>query len=46
LAKKLLKNILSNLIYLSDLFELKESDIIEAIINKQKIIEERLNSEY
>ena len=42
----LLKSILSNLIYLGNLFELNEDDIINAIKNKHKVIEERLNSEY
>jgi len=44
--EELLKKIFSNLIYISKLLNIKDNDIITAIDKKQKIIEERLNSEY
>jgi len=45
-SKNLVIDIYSNLIYVSKLFNLTEEEIIIAINNKHKIIEERLNSDY
>ena len=46
LNEKLVKDIFINLLYLAELFDLKEEEIITAISKKQDKIEERLNSDY
>ena len=43
---ELVKDILSNVLYLGYLFDLNEEDILDSIIEKHKIIEKRLNSNY
>ena len=43
---ELVKDILSNVLYLGYLFNLNEEDILDSINKKHKIIEERLNSNY
>ena len=44
--KEILEEIFYYTIYIGTLLEFTESDVIEAIDKKQKIIEERLNSDY
>lgn len=39
-------DIFNNLFYVKELLNIKEDEIIETVIKKQRIIEERLNSEY
>lgn len=46
LNEDLIKGIFTNLIYLSQLLELNEEEILQSINKKQLIIEERLNSNY
>lgn len=46
LDEKILNEIFSLVIYIGKILKFKEKEIIEAIKNKQKIIEERLNSDY
>ena len=46
LNKELIKDIFNNLLYLGELLELSEEDVLNAICKKHKIIEERLNSDY
>ncbi len=46
LNEELARCLFSNLLYLAQLLELKEEDILTAIETKQKIIRMRLNSEY
>ena len=43
---ELVKDILSNLLYLGELFNLNEEEILESVNKKHKIIEKRLNSDY
>ena len=43
---KLIKEIFSNILYLMDLFDLKEDDVLTSIKKKQAIVMERLHSEY
>ena len=45
-TEELVRNIFSNLIYISELLNLSEEEVVEAIFKKLKIIEERLNSNY
>lgn len=44
--ESLLRDILSNLMYLGELLDLSHEEIIDACQKKQDIIEERLNSDY
>ena len=44
--KKLLEEIFQYILYIGKLLDLKETEILDAIEKKQKIIEERLNSNY
>ncbi len=44
--KKLLEEIFQYILYIGKLLDLKEIEILDAIEKKQKIIEERLNSNY
>ena len=44
--KEILEEIFSYTLYIGTLFEFKEEEILSAIDKKQKIIEERLNSDY
>ena len=44
--ESLVKEILSNILYLGELFDLKEEEILESVNKKHKIIEKRLNSDY
>ena len=44
--KEVLEEIFSYTLYIGTLFEFKEEEILSAIDKKQKIIEERLNSDY
>lgn len=46
LSKELVNNIFSNLLLIADKLNIKENEIIESITKKQKIIEERLNTNY
>lgn len=46
LNEELIKTIFSNLLYLANLLNLKEEDIIKAIEEKQKIVRSRLLSDY
>ena len=46
LNEELVKTLFSNLLLVAKHLNLAENDILEAIENKQKIIRERLNSEY
>ena len=46
LNEELIKVIFSNLLYLANLLGLKEEKIIEAIVQKQKIVRKRLASDY
>lgn len=46
LNKELVTNIFEHLMYLSELLDIKECEVIDSINKKHKIIEERLNSEY
>ena len=46
LSEQLIKDIFYNLLYLGELLELNEEEILNAINMKHKIIEERLNSDY
>ena len=39
-------DIFNNLFYVKELLDIEEDEIIEIIIKKQRIVEERLNSEY
>lgn len=43
---ELVKEIFANLIYISELLELKEEEVVDATFKKLKIVEERLNSNY
>ena len=45
-CKELVEELFSNVLYLGELFELNEKDILDSINEKHKIIEERLNSDY
>lgn len=45
-TKELVIDIFNNLIYVSQLLNIKEEEILNAINQKHKIIEERLNSDY
>ena len=46
LSKELVNNIFSNLLLIANKLNIKENEIIESITKKQKIIEERLNTNY
>ena len=44
--KKLIEEVFYYTLYIGKILEFKEKDILDAIENKQKIIEKRLNSDY
>ena len=44
--KNVIKDIFYNLLYLGNLFEFKEEEVLDAINNKHKIIKNRLESDY
>ena len=44
--ENVIKDIFYNLLYLGNLFEFKEEEVLEAINNKHKIIKNRLESDY
>ena len=46
LSEELIKDIFYNLLYLGELLEISEEETLNAICEKHKIIEERLNSDY
>lgn len=46
ISEELLRDIMVNLLYVAELLDFEEEEIIEALHKKQAIIEERLNSEY
>ncbi len=45
-TEELVKKIFSNLMYISELLDLREEEVIDATFKKLKIVEERLNSNY